>query len=110
MIVSVLSEETCSSLSQRQVLGGNKNLVGKQSVCESCFFFFMIALELSLQIRLTCISVLKGRQGEENIYLLVNVLEEAMATHSSIFAWKIPWRVEPGGLQSMGCKELDVAE
>ena len=25
-----------------------------------------------------------------------------MATHSSIFAWKIPWTEEPGGLQSMG--------
>ena len=25
-----------------------------------------------------------------------------MATHSSIFAWKIPWIEEPGGLQSMG--------
>ena len=29
-------------------------------------------------------------------------LEEAMATHSSIVAWRIPWTEEPGGLQSMG--------
>jgi len=29
-------------------------------------------------------------------------LEEEMATHSSILAWKIPWTEEPGGLQSMG--------
>ena len=28
-------------------------------------------------------------------------LEEGMATHSSIFAWKIPWTEEPGRLQSM---------
>ena len=28
--------------------------------------------------------------------------EEGMATHSSILAWKIPWREEPGGLQSIG--------
>ena len=27
-------------------------------------------------------------------------LEEGMATHSSIFAWKIPWTEEPGGLYS----------
>ena len=26
-------------------------------------------------------------------------LEEKMATHSSIFAWKIPWAEEPGELQ-----------
>ena len=29
-------------------------------------------------------------------------LEEGMATHSSIFAWRIPWTEEPGGLQPMG--------
>ena len=29
-------------------------------------------------------------------------LEEEMATHSSVLAWRIPWTEEPGGLQSMG--------
>ena len=29
-------------------------------------------------------------------------LEKEMATHSGVFAWKIPWAEEPGGLQSMG--------
>ena len=29
-------------------------------------------------------------------------LEEAMATHSSILAWKIPWAVEAGSVYSMG--------
>ena len=29
-------------------------------------------------------------------------LEEEMATHSSILAWRIPWPEELGGLQSMG--------
>ena len=33
-----------------------------------------------------------------------------MATHSSILAWRIPWTEEPGGLQSMGHKELDTTE
>ena len=28
-------------------------------------------------------------------------LEKGMAIHSSILAWKIPWKEEPGGLQSM---------
>ena len=32
-------------------------------------------------------------------------LEEEMATHSSIFAWEIPWTEEPGGLQSMGSQK-----
>ena len=29
-------------------------------------------------------------------------LEEGMATHSGILAWRIPWTEEPGGLQSAG--------
>ena len=37
-------------------------------------------------------------------------LEKGMATHSSILAWRITWTEEPGGLQSMGCKESDTTE
>ena len=37
-----------------------------------------------------------GSLGEEDL------LEEEMATHSSILAWRIPWTGEPGGLQFMG--------
>ena len=33
-------------------------------------------------------------------------LEEEMATHSSILAWKILWTEEPGGLQSMGSQTV----
>ena len=34
--------------------------------------------------------------------LLHNLLQKAMAPHSSTLAWKIPWTGEPGRLQSMG--------
>jgi len=34
-------------------------------------------------------------------------LEQEMATHSSMLAWRIPWTEEPGGLQSI---ELDMIE
>ena len=37
-------------------------------------------------------------------------LEEAMATHSSILAWKIPWTEETSGLQSKGRKGSDMTE
>ena len=33
-------------------------------------------------------------------------LEEGMATHSSIFAWEIPWTEEPGQLQSIGSQRV----
>ena len=37
-------------------------------------------------------------------------LEEVMATHSSIFAWRIPWTEESGGYSPWGHKELDTTE
>ena len=37
-------------------------------------------------------------------------LEEGMATQFSILAWRIPWIEKPGGLQSMGRKELNTTE
>ena len=33
-------------------------------------------------------------------------LEKAVAPHSSILAWKIPWTEEPGRLQSMGSQRV----
>ena len=33
-----------------------------------------------------------------------------MATHSSILAWEIPWREEPGRLQAGGGKQSDMTE
>ena len=33
-------------------------------------------------------------------------LEKAMATHSSIVAWRIPWAEEPGGLQCTGFQRV----
>ena len=33
-------------------------------------------------------------------------MEKAMATHSSILACRIPWREEPGRLQSMGLQRV----
>ena len=32
-------------------------------------------------------------------------LEEGMATHSSVLAWRIPWTEEPGGLRPMGSQK-----
>ena len=35
-----------------------------------------------------------------------DALEEGMATHSSILAWRILWTKEPGGLQSTGLQRV----
>ena len=61
--------------------------------------------------RNTCMGFPGGADGEESACSagdpgLVPVsgrsLEKAMATHSSVLAWRIPWIEEPGGLQSRG--------
>ena len=46
----------------------------------------------------------------ESLKLAEIRLEKEMASHSSTLAWKIPWKEEPGGLQSMGREELDTTE
>ena len=33
-------------------------------------------------------------------------LEKETATHASIFAWTMPWKEEPAGLQSMGSQRV----
>ena len=35
-----------------------------------------------------------------------DLLEEGMATHSRVLAWRIPWTEEPDGLQSMGSQRV----
>ena len=47
-------------------------------------------------MRKTCVQSL----GQED------PLEKEMATHSSILAWRIPWREEPVRLQSMGSQRV----
>ena len=51
---------------------------------------------------------LDGKESAHNVETWVqslgweDPLEEGMATHSSILAWRIPWTEKPGGLQSVG--------
>ena len=35
-----------------------------------------------------------------------DLLVKGVATHTTILAWRIPWREEPGGLQSMGSQRV----
>ena len=44
--------------------------------------------------------------GDIHSLLWEDPLEECMATHSGIFAWRIPWIEEPGGLQPMGLHKV----
>ena len=46
-----------------------------------------------------CLPMEEDMGGEDS-------LEEGMAAHSSIVAWRIPWTEEPGGLQSIGSQRV----
>ena len=48
----------------------------------------------------------RSNRCEFNPWVREDPLEEGMATHSSIPAWKIPWTEEPGGLQSTGSQRV----
>ena len=47
-----------------------------------------------------------GKESSYNTGDMGSVLEEGMATHSSILAWRIPGTEEPGGLPSMGSQRV----
>ena len=45
-------------------------------------------------------------QAVKNVPGWEDPLEKEMATHSSTFAWRIPWTEKPGGLQSTGSQRI----
>ena len=54
----------------------------------------------------TCLPVQKTEETQVGSLGWKDPLEEGMATHSSILAWRIPWIEEPGGLQSLGSQRV----
>ena len=54
----------------------------------------------------TRLSVQESQQLQVQSLGQKDPLEEGMAAHSGILAWRIPWTEEPGGLQSMGSHRL----
>ena len=85
----------------------------------SSFFFFFFATshgtwDLSSLIRdrtqsplhLECGVLTTGLPGKPIFLFLEDNTEKAMATHSSILAWRIPWTEEPGGLWSMDMQRV----
>ena len=48
----------------------------------------------------------RGLASGRYLSISIDILEKAMATHSSTLAWKIPWKEEPRRLQSMGSRRV----
>ena len=60
-----------------------------------------------LDMAIFCVKVsMLGKKLNLIFRLSTLKLEKEMATHSRTLAWTIPWREEPGGLQSMGSQRV----
>ena len=88
------------------------------------FLFMFLSFSLCLSSQILIYFTLKSIQASLVAQLVKNLpamqetlvwflgwedpLEKEMATHSSILAWKVPWKEDPiDRLQSMGWQELD---
>ena len=72
-------------------------------------FYRLAALYWASQVELM-VENLPANSGDRGDTSLIpgqeTPLEEAMATHSRILAWRIPWTEEPGSLCSMGSRRV----
>ena len=53
---------------------------------------------------------LPAMQESQKVWVWKDTLEEGMATHCSILAWRVPWTEEPGGYSPWGHKESDMTK
>ena len=73
----------------------------------------IILIELILVLRASLVAQLvKNLPAVQETWVqslgLEDPLEKEMATHSSILAWEIPWREDPGRLQSVGSQKSQI--
>ena len=112
--------EGCSALrlsclaTEHRWLEGNSAGWGRQltllplQLWASHFSFWACFLVWKMGLMIVCIGepfyTADGTASMENSMEIP--LEEGMATHFNILAWRIPWMEEPGGLQSMGFQRV----
>ena len=83
-------------------LAGNSSWGCKESdMTEQLTLMFRRVSQVALVVK-----KLPANAGEVRSLGREDHLEEGKATHSSILAWRIPWREEPGGLQSIGLQGI----
>ena len=75
------------------------------------YFFRVLKSEFWSHLdQTTVVEVVKNLPAVQEIWVRSlgreDTLEDGMATHSSILAWRIPWTEEPGGQQSMGSQRI----
>ena len=69
--------------------------------------FFLIVLNVYIYIFRAYILNILSLYTHTHTHTHTHIyLEEDMAAHSSIVAWRIPWAKKPGGLQSIGPQKV----
>ena len=74
------------------------------SVCECIYIHIYSGVVIAQSVK----NLLAMRETRVQFLGREDLLEKEMASHSSILTWKIPWREEPGRLQSMGSEESNM--
>ena len=59
--------------------------------CQASRVSYLLPVNLMAQQQRTCLPIQETQEDTDSVPVLVDYLEEQMATHSSIFAWRIPW-------------------
>ena len=76
-----------------------------QKISNTEILCIFLPIKLAFQETKALIWSVLDSHGKSN-FKLAKILEYKIATHSSIFAWKIPWTEELGGLQYMGSQRV----
>ena len=65
-------------------------------------------MEVLLWLVIISICILDFMMAMKTLFMegLFKYMEKAMAPHSSTLDWKLPWKEEPGRLQSMGLRRV----
>ena len=70
----------------------------------SCILFAVYHATVALVVKNSTANAGDKRRGRFDPWK--DPLEEGMATHFSILAWRMPWTEEPDGLQSIGSQRV----
>ena len=77
---------------------------------ETIFLIILLYLNSVTAKRLKVFQMVKNLPPKQETQVLIlgqeDSLEKGMAIYSNILAWRIPWTVQPGRLQSMGSEKV----
>ena len=93
--------ESDTAVCASQVLGGPPEPPDPHTLCPPYTYYRAPIVQCSVSGKEPACQCRRRQETQVRFLGREDPLEEGMATHSSILAWRIPWTEEPGGLQSV---------